>query len=94
MAESAASQTHDNDVLLNVIFAVVGTNECLYVGGVCRRWRERYISICYTSGLVFATRTLRSKAFTTAARFAVALDCGLRVRSEADELRCSLPYRP
>jgi hypothetical protein len=64
--------------------AAILDNEFLYVGGVCRRWKDRYISMCCTS-VVPATRTLRSEAFTTAARFAVALDCGLRFRSEAAE---------
>eukprot|EP00953_Heterococcus_sp_UTEX-ZZ885_P004173 2752-Heterococcus_DN1.PRE.1 len=85
MAESAASRFLGNDVLLHTIFTFVGINEFLYVGGVCRRWRRRYISVCCTSGLVPSTKTLRTKAFGTAARFAVALDCGLRFRSEAAE---------
>jgi hypothetical protein len=37
----------ENDALLDKIFGLVGNGEYFYVAGVCRRWRGRYITLCY-----------------------------------------------
>jgi hypothetical protein len=37
----------DDDVLLDKIFDFVGSGDYFYVAGVCRRWRGRYITLCY-----------------------------------------------
>jgi hypothetical protein len=91
----AAPRPLDNDVLLDTTFAFIGTNEFLYVGGVCRRWKDRYVSMRCTARSgpdVPATKTARSTTFATVARFAVALDCGLRIRSEEAEHSGEEPY--
>jgi hypothetical protein len=39
----------DDDALLDKIFGLVGVGEYFYVAGVCRRWRGRYITLCYNA---------------------------------------------
>jgi hypothetical protein len=40
-------QPLEKDEVLDEIFSYVGRKERLYVGGACRRWRGRYLSMCY-----------------------------------------------
>jgi hypothetical protein len=85
----------DKDVVLDTIFTFLGVNEYLYIGGVCRRWRGRYISICCkarSSADVSATKTLHSATFATVARFELELDCGLQIRSEEAEKTARVPF--
>jgi hypothetical protein len=37
----------DDDVLLDKIFELVGAGDYFYVAAVCRRWRGRYLTLCY-----------------------------------------------
>eukprot|EP00953_Heterococcus_sp_UTEX-ZZ885_P019331 10804-Heterococcus_DN1.PRE.1 len=90
-----AQQAHalDKDEILDNIFAFTGVNEYLYVSGVCRRWRGRYISFCCKARCnLDATKTLHSTTFATVARFELALDCGLRLRSEAADFEADVPF--
>jgi hypothetical protein len=44
------------------------------------------------STAVFATKTLHSTSFATVARFELALDCGLRLRSKEAEEKAAVPF--
>jgi hypothetical protein len=73
-------QALDKDEILDEIFSFVGVKEWLYVGAVCRRWRGRYLSMCYrarASKEEHAFETSQKSSFVTAARFSMALDNGL-----------------
>jgi hypothetical protein len=79
-------QALDKDEVLDEVFSFVGRQEWLYAGGVCRRWRGRYLSMCYKAVASKYTQkrkqkhcclTSHSSTFTTAARFALALESGL-----------------
>jgi hypothetical protein len=90
----ATLRTLNNDALLDLIFTFVGINEFLFVGGICRRWYRRYVGMCSEarrSADVAARKTLHSTSIVTTARFKLALDCGLCIRSE-DEQTATKPY--
>jgi F-box-like len=75
----------DKDEILGEIFSFVGRKEWLYVGAVCRRWRARYLSMCYAGcadNEGHAFQTSHRSAFATAARFSIALDNGLKMPDE------------
>eukprot|EP00953_Heterococcus_sp_UTEX-ZZ885_P028496 15197-Heterococcus_DN1.PRE.2 len=75
----------EKDEVLDEIFSYVGRKEWLYAGGVCRRWRGRYLSMCYkarASKEEHAFQTRHNSTFTTAARFLMALDNGLQLPNE------------
>jgi hypothetical protein len=72
--------------VLDEVFSYVGRKEWLYVGGVCRRWRGRYLSMCYKAGTSedeHAFQTSHRSTFVTAARFSLALDSGLAMPDES-----------
>jgi hypothetical protein len=80
------AQALEEDEVLDHAFGFVGVKEWLYVGGVCRRWRGRYLSMCYkarASKEEHAFQTSHSSTFTTAARFSMALDNGLAMPDES-----------
>jgi hypothetical protein len=81
-SSSHLAQALDEDEVLDEIFSFVGRKEWLYAGGVCRRWRGRYLSMCYkarASTEEHAFQTSRESSFVTAARFSMALDNGLQM---------------
>jgi hypothetical protein len=89
-------QPLEKDEVLDEIFSYVGRKEWLYAGGVCRRWRGRYLSMCYkarTSNDEHAFQTSHRSSFVTAARFSMALDNGLKMprASEAGKFFEDLP---
>jgi hypothetical protein len=75
----------DEDDVLDAVFSYVGIREYVYIAGVSRRWRGRYIKLCYNS--VKSTRgrktdklrTSHGSAARTAARLQLAFDSGLTV---------------
>jgi hypothetical protein len=72
--------------VLDTIFGLVGLKEWLFVGAVCRKWRGRYFSMCSKAQQDgAATLTLHKATFATAARFELALDCGMPVKSTVAE---------
>jgi hypothetical protein len=76
----------DKDEVLDEIFSFVGRKEWLFVGAVCRRWRGRYLSMCYkarSNKAEHAFQTSHSSAFVTAARFSLALKNGLTMPDES-----------
>jgi septum formation topological specificity factor MinE len=71
----------DKDVL-DVVFSYVGLGDFLYTGAVCRRWRGRYIKLCYENAAEGQTEKLRTSyrsPLITAARLQLALDSGLKM---------------
>jgi hypothetical protein len=76
----------EKDEVLDEIFSFVGRKEWLYVGGVCRRWRGRYLSMCCKScggTKEHAFQTSHKSSFVTAARFSLALETGLNMPDES-----------
>jgi hypothetical protein len=76
----------DKDEILDEIFSYVGRKEWLYAEGVCRRWRGRYLSMCYkgrTSKAEAVYQTSHKSSIVTAARFSLALDNGLTMPNES-----------
>jgi hypothetical protein len=71
----------DHDDTLDHIFSFVGYKEWLYVGGLCRCWRDSYLrSMCCKDGASegeHAFQTSHRSSFVTAARFSMALANGL-----------------
>jgi hypothetical protein len=45
--ESVSVPPVDDDMLLDKVFELVGPGDYFYVAGVCRRWRGRYMTLCY-----------------------------------------------
>jgi hypothetical protein len=79
------TQPLEKNEVLDEIFGYVGRKEWLFVGAVCRRWRGRYLSMCYKARAdkaEHAFQTSHSSTFTTAARFLLALDNGLEMPDE------------
>jgi hypothetical protein len=76
----------EKDEVLDEIFSFVGRKEWLYVGRACRRWRGRYLSMCYkarASNNEHAFQTSHNSTFITAARFSMALKDGLKMPNES-----------
>jgi hypothetical protein len=46
-AAAVSASPLEDDALLDKIFGLVGNGEYFYVAAVCRRWRGRYITLCY-----------------------------------------------
>jgi Ankyrin repeats (3 copies) len=73
----------DKDQLLDEVFSYVGAGEYIYLAGVCRRWKGRYIKLCYNQAAVGQTDKLRTSyksSIVTAARLQLALRSGLTVQ--------------
>ena len=78
----------DSDELLDLVFEYVGVGEYLYAAGVSRRWRARYMNLCYyrwaeedEEGPLWTSYT---RAIITAARLQLALDSDLTVQDVHD----------
>jgi cell division protein FtsB len=70
----------DKDVILDEVFSFVGGGDYYYAAGVSRRWRGRYIKLCYTEAESDDDEkpwTSYKSAVMTAARLQLALDSGL-----------------
>jgi Ankyrin repeats (3 copies) len=76
----------DKDQLLDEVFSYVGAGEYIYAGGVCRRWKGRYIKLCYNQAAADQKHKLRTSyksSIATAARLQLALRSGLTVQELA-----------
>ena len=73
----------DEDELLDAVFSYVGVGDYFFAACVCRRWRGRYIKLCYNKA-VDKVDKLYSSAFMTAARLQLALISGLEVEQLHD----------
>jgi hypothetical protein len=71
----------DKDVVLDNVFSYVGTGDYLYTGAVSRRWRGRYIKLCYSSTTLQKQKlcTTYRSAVMTAARLQLALRSKLQM---------------
>jgi hypothetical protein len=76
-----------SDDILDAVFSFVGVEEYLFAAGVSRKWRVRYLKLCYSEA-ASETRILKKgkklrTGFTAvtrrAARLQVALDSGLTI---------------
>jgi hypothetical protein len=80
--DSSLRSPLDKDELLDAVFSYVGAGDYFYAAGVCRRWKGRYIKLCYNK--VAADKadklctTVRSTC-VSAARLQLAFDSGLQV---------------
>jgi hypothetical protein len=79
----------DKDEVLDDIFSFVGCKEWAFVAGVCRRWRGRYFSMCVKAARaegpdVHPCNTSYRSTWASRARFALALEYGMSVVTEAD----------
>jgi hypothetical protein len=67
----------DKDFILDEVFSYVGIGEYIYAAAVCRRWRGRYIKLCYNKVAEDSTDmlcTCYKSTIATAGRFQLALD--------------------
>ena len=75
--DSSLRSPLDKDELLDTGFSYVGVDDYLFAAGVCRRWRGRYIKLCYNKAAlavkVDKLRTSFKSAIVTAARLHLAL---------------------
>eukprot|EP00953_Heterococcus_sp_UTEX-ZZ885_P012063 6937-Heterococcus_DN1.PRE.3 len=84
VVDSSASAL-DRDVILDTVFSYVGIKEYVYKAAVSRRWRGRYIKLCYSSmksktgKKADKLRTSHRSAARTAARLQLAIDSGLTI---------------
>jgi hypothetical protein len=73
----------DRDVILDTVFSYVGIKHYIYVAGVSRRWRARYLKLCYCKAAANDNAdklcTSFENAAKTAATLQVAFDSGLTV---------------
>jgi hypothetical protein len=76
----------EDDDVLDTVLSFVGVDEYFYAAAVSRRWRGRYIRLCYTMAAQepLSTRpklrTSYRSAVTTVAKLQLALDTTLSVR--------------
>jgi hypothetical protein len=70
----------EKDEILDGVFSFVGLGEYYFAAGVSRRWKGRYIKLCYTKAAADVNdklRTSHKSAVMTAARLQLALDGGV-----------------
>jgi hypothetical protein len=84
--DSSLRSPLDKGELLDAVFSYVGVGDYFFAAGVCRRWRGRYIKLCYNKAVdkVDKLCTTYSSAFMTAARLQLALISGLEVEQLHD----------
>jgi hypothetical protein len=73
----------DRDDILGEVFSFVGGGDHLYVSGISRRWRGRYIQYCVrnsTSELDGKLMTRQGSVLMTESRLQLALSSGLTVK--------------
>jgi hypothetical protein len=82
-SSSKADLPLEREDLLDYVFSHVGVGDHLYIGGVCRRWRDTYVQYCAKDG---TTNELDKKFLTThrnvlvrESRLQLALSSGLTV---------------
>jgi hypothetical protein len=82
---------HD-DQTIQTIFEFMGKKEYLYVAGISRHMRGKYMQLCYNSNADDDTHKLRTSfksAVVTAARLQLAFESKLTISAlQADERRC------
>jgi hypothetical protein len=88
----------DKDEILDEVFSFVGLGEYICAAGVSRRWRGRYIKLCYTEADADDDEklcTYYGSAFSTAARLQLALDNKLTIADleQSDSLASKLVYQ-
>jgi hypothetical protein len=73
----------DKDVILDTVFSYVGIKDYINVAGVSRKWRVRYLKLCYSKAARHNNTAKLSTTFKnaamTAARLQWAFDSGLTV---------------
>jgi hypothetical protein len=72
----------ERDDMLDLVFDYVGAGEYYYVAGVSRRWRGRYLKLCYNAAAnkeAHKLCTSYSSALVTANRLQLALRAGLKM---------------
>jgi hypothetical protein len=90
----------NEDVILNEVFNYVGIKDYIYAAGVSRKWRVRYLKLCYSKATSKEQKDKLSTSFKnaamTAARLQWAFDSGLTVadlqkhqRASASALACT-----
>eukprot|EP00953_Heterococcus_sp_UTEX-ZZ885_P029642 15720-Heterococcus_DN1.PRE.1 len=85
--DSSVRSPLDKDEILDEVFSYVGVGDYYFVAGVSRRWRGRYIKLCYNKAAGDQTdklRTTYSSAFVTAARLQLAFRNGVEVEKLHD----------
>jgi hypothetical protein len=68
--------------MLDLVFDYVGAGEYYYVAGVSRRWRGRYLKLCYNAAAnkeAHKLCTSTGSALVTASRLQLALRAGLKM---------------
>jgi hypothetical protein len=81
-AEAGSACPLNKDEILDEVFSFVGLGEYHYVAGVSRRWRGRFIKLCYTEADADDHEKLCTSydsALRTATRLQLALNGGLTV---------------
>jgi hypothetical protein len=71
----------DKDEILDTVFSYAGIGEYFYAAGVSRRWRGRYIKLCYNKSRKQENKlcTRYCSATVSAARLQLALDNNLTI---------------
>jgi hypothetical protein len=85
--DSCVRSPFDRDELLDTVFSFVGVGDYYFVAGVSRRWRDRYLKLCYNKAagdLTDKLCTTYRSAFMTAARLQLAFKSGLEVEKLHD----------
>jgi hypothetical protein len=102
-SSSKAAAPLERDDLLDCVFSYVGGGDHLYTGGVCRRWRGRYIQYCVqedSAGINGKLLTRRSFVLVTESRLRLALSSGLAVTGwsldtlQKSKMICKLSLEP
>eukprot|EP00953_Heterococcus_sp_UTEX-ZZ885_P024632 13462-Heterococcus_DN1.PRE.2 len=72
----------EDEGILHRVFSFVGDADYILVACVCRKWRGRYITLCYDAALIHESERLRTgfkSVLATAERLEWALSSGLTV---------------
>jgi hypothetical protein len=82
---NASSSALDRDDILDDVFSFVGAGDHLYVGGVSRRWRGRYMQYCESNmnryfESIGKLATRQCSAVMTSSRLQLALSSGLATK--------------
>jgi hypothetical protein len=85
--DSSARSLLDKDELLDAVFSYVSVGDYFFAAGVCRRWRGRYIKLCYNEAAADRAdklcTTVRSIC-VTAARLKLAFRRGFEIEKLQD----------
>jgi hypothetical protein len=78
----------ESEEILDKVFSYVGAGDYIFAAGVCRKWRGRYVKLCYNTAAdePDKLRTTYRSSVATMRRLTLALSCGMTLSVNAKHL--------